>query len=186
MIHDFQERLAWSAKAGDEPFWNAVYRKAFPNMVNHVACPGDTASQRMGIDRVVILSNGKMISIDEKKREKDYGDILLEYISVDTTNAPGWIAKDLSIDYLAYAIIPSKKCYLFPWPLLRRVWLRFGQEWIAYGKQQRDGFTTISAANKGYKTLSVSVPLKVLQRQLQNAQLIDVSAELEQAGWWES
>ncbi len=178
VVHDFQERLAWGEKASDEPFWNAVYRKAFPNLVSQVTCPGDVASQRMGIDRVLVLANGRTLYVDEKKRSKDYGDVILEYISVDTNNAPGWMNKDLSIDYLAYAIIPEKRCYLFPWHLLRRVWLHFGRQWIAKGEQQSDGFRIVKARNRNYNTLSVAVPTELLQRQLRRATVIDVSAEL--------
>ena len=85
LVHDFRERLSWSEEASTEPFWNAVYHKAFPNLVNHMQCIGDTVSQRMGIDRVLFLTNGKTLYVDEKKRQREYNDILLEYISVDTT-----------------------------------------------------------------------------------------------------
>ena len=114
-IHDFQERLSWSESASDEPFWNEVYSIAFPTMIACVPLKGDNQNQRMGRDRLVYLENSKEIYIDEKKREKDYSDILLEYVSVDTTGAPGWMEKDLSIDYLAYAFIPSETVYLYPW-----------------------------------------------------------------------
>jgi hypothetical protein len=98
MIHDFKERLEFSESASGEPFWDAIYRKAFPGMVSHMPCPGDTQSQRLGIDRLILLSSGRVLAIDEKKREQDYNDILLEYLSNDSTGAPGWIEKELQID----------------------------------------------------------------------------------------
>jgi hypothetical protein len=166
-IHDFNERLIMSEKASDEPFWEAVYKKAFPNYVNFMPCPGDTKSQRMGIDRVILLANGKIIKIDEKKREQVYPDILLEYISVDNTNAPGWIEKDLAIDYLAYAFMPTKKVYLFPWDMLRRTWLNFRNEW-------KKVYKDIPAQNKGYVTHSIAVPIKVLQESIKNSFVIQL------------
>jgi len=54
MTHDFRERLHYSEIAGDEPFWIEVYKQAFPGMVSQVPCPGDTKSQRDGIDRVIV------------------------------------------------------------------------------------------------------------------------------------
>lgn len=180
-IHDFRDQLAYSEQASYEPFWNAVYRKAFPNMINHMMCPGDTRSQRMGIDRVLFLANGMTIAIDEKKRKEVYTDVLLEYLSVDATGAPGWINKDLAIDYLAYAFMPTKKCYLFPWQILRRSWVRYGDEWIEKGKQRKDGFKHVCAKNNGYMTHSVAVPIDVLQKTLSIAAIIDVNAEL--ADW---
>ena len=164
-IHNFTEQLEYSEEASDELFWNNVYRKAFPNMVNCMLASGDVKSQRMGIDRVVFLSNSKALYIDEKKRRKDWGDILLEYISVDTTNAPGWIEKDLTIDYLAYAFMDSEIVYLFPWNMLQRAWSNYKDKWI--GTYQK-----IEAQNKGYKTISVAVPIQVLQNSVSLAAVI--------------
>lgn len=165
IIHDFKRCLAYSERASDEPFWDAVYKKAFPNLVNQMICSGNTKSQRDGIDRVLLLSNGKIIKIDEKKRSKDYSDILLEYISVDTTNAPGWIEKDLPIDYLAYAFMPSKKVYLFSWDILRRAWLHFKSDWL-------NKYKIVTAQNNGYLTYSVAVPIDELLKAIKEASII--------------
>jgi len=180
IVHSFNEQLAYSERASCEPFWDAVYKKAFPNLVNHMMCKGDTASQRMGVDRILYLANGLTVAIDEKKRKKDYGDILLEYVSVDTTGAPGWMAKDLAIDYLAYAIMPTKKCYLFPWHILRRVWLARGQQWIQWGQERKKGFSLSTSKNKGYVTRNVCVPIDIIKRALEAYSLIDVSTELSE------
>ena len=173
-VHDFNSCLVWSEKASHEPFWDAVYRKAFPNMVNHMLCSGDVESQRQGIDRSILLSSGKTLYIDEKKRKEVWDDVLLEYISVDTTGAPGWMEKDLAIDYLAYAFMPTRQCHLFPWPLLRRAWLQFGSAW-------KSKYKCIPAKNNGYTTWSVAVPINVLRKAVSTAAIIDVSAEI--AGW---
>src|SRR3990167_1365330 len=117
-MNDFHTDLAYSNAMSDEKFWDAIYRKAFPNIVNHMICTGNTASQRIGIDRIIHLSNGNSLKVDEKKRRREYDDILLEFVSNDIAGAPGWIEKDLAIDYLAYAFMESKRCYLFPWQML--------------------------------------------------------------------
>ena len=181
ITHSFNDQLKWSEAAGYEPFWDAVYRKAFPNIVNHMMCSGNTAGQRMGVDRLIYLANNLTIAVDEKKRKEVWPDVLLEYVSVDTTGAPGWMDKDLAIDYLAYAFIPTKQCYLFPWQLLRRAWLHFRGEWIQDGKQRRNGCRIVYAKNNGYTTHSVAVPIKTVQSAIQRALIIDVSAELD--GW---
>lgn len=171
MIHDFRERLAWSEQASTEPFWDAVYRKAFPNLVNHMPCLGDTASQRQGIDRVIHLSNGKTLYVDEKKRDRVYDDFFLEYVSVDRTRAPGWMEKDLSIDYLAYAFMPTRRCYLLPWLMLRRAWLAHKELWM-------DTYQHKPGENDGYVTWGVCVPIRVVQSAVRSAWIIDVSSEL--------
>lgn len=170
-IHNFRERLAWSERGGDEPFWRDVYAKAFPDMVNCMPCPGDTLSQRMGVDRVIWLGNNKHLSIDEKKRSKTFKDIALEYLSNDRTGAPGWIEKSLAIDYMAYAFMDSRTCYLFPWRPLQQAWWANKQEWIStYG--------TRSAPNRGYNTLFVAVPIDILCPAVAAASVI----KLEQRG----
>lgn len=169
--HDFIERLAYSNRASCEPFWDAIYRKAFPNMVNHMQCTGNTTSQRQGIDRLIHLSNGKTLYIDEKKRERDYPDILLEYISVDTTKTPGWIEKELMIDFLAYAFMPSLRVYLYPWPLLQRAWRGYKERWMIQ-------YSPVQAKNRSYSTWSLPIPISVLQRAVSTAAIIDVSSEL--------
>jgi len=168
MIHDFRERLEWSEAASDDPFWHAIYRKAFPGMVSMTLCSGDTASQRLGIDRVVVLSSGKVLRIDEKKRSAVYDDILLEYISVDTTGAAGWIEKDLLIDYLAYAFMPIRRAYLFPWDMLRRAWLHYGEEWKARYQPP------IPGRNSTYTTWSVAVPIVTVRKAVSNATIIQL------------
>lgn len=165
--NEFRRDLAYSQRMGDAEFWDKIYRKAFPNLVNHMSCDGDFASQRMGIDRIIMLGNGQTLKIDEKKRRQDYSDILLEFVSNDATGAPGWMEKDLAIDYLAYAFMQSKRCYLFPWPLLRRAWLHLGQGW-------RDTYPIKVAQNPGYKTLSVAVPIQVVRQSVSLAALIEL------------
>ncbi len=167
VAHDFEEQLAYSEEASQEAFWDAVYRKAFPTLVNHMPCPGDVESQRMGIDRLILLSNGQTLKIDEKKRRKDRNDVLLEYVSVDTTGAPGWVEKDLAIDYIAYAFMPSRQCLLMPWPQLRRAWFGFKDQWLRKYKIP-------PVPNKGYHTLCVAVPIPVLQNAIAKASLIRV------------
>lgn len=165
MIHDFQEQLDYSEKASEESFWRAIYKKAFPNMVNCMPARGNTASQRQGIDRIIILGNGEILRIDEKKRRKVWRDFALEYISVDKTGAPGWVEKDLAIDYLAYAFMPIETVYLFPWPILRRAWNHYKNDW----KKQ---YPSIEAQNSHYTTISVCVPIDIVLRAVRCASII--------------
>jgi hypothetical protein len=166
-IHEFEASLEFSEQASEEAFWDAVYRAAFPNMVSHMSCPGDTESQRLGVDRVILLDNAEILKIDEKKRRGDWPDVLLEYLSNDRTGAPGWIEKNLRIDYLAYAFPEARRCYLIPWPGLRAAWKSNGADW-------KLKFPRVEAQNRDYKTLSVAVPVKVLYRAVNQAMWIDL------------
>jgi len=166
MIHDFNERLIYSFKSSDEDFWEKVYRKLFPTMTS-MTLETDLDMQRQGVDRLVFVESGRFYTIDEKKRSKEYNDILLEYISVDTTGALGWIEKSLRIDFLAYAFMQSKKCYVFPFPLLQKAWREHKEEWM-------EEYPKITAENVGYNTHSLAIPKKILFSAVCNASIINI------------
>ena len=166
-VHDFKECLEFSEAAGHEDFWKAAYQRAFPNLVFQQLCRGDCRGQRLGIDRVIQLSSGRTLFLDEKVRSSDYSDIFLEVISNDRTGAPGWIEKDMQIDYLAYAFLPSKRVYLFNWPMLRRAWQHFRDIW----KQRYTPH--IQAQNEGYRSVGVAVPIRELIQAVMRAGIIE-------------
>lgn len=166
-IHSFAERNAWSLAARQESFWEAVYVKAWPNIVKCEPVT-DRALQLRGVDRLITLSNEITLTVDEKSRQRhDTGDILLEYLHEGQYNAPGWIEKDLVIDYLAYGFVPSRRCYLFDWRMLRRAWLHYKDTWLLrYDKKPAD--------NGRYVTWSLAVPTATLQRAVMTASIIEV------------
>lgn len=160
--HDFSERLEWSHRMHELPIWVEAYQSAFPGCT---ICPPHSANgdhQKQGIDRTLVLSNGKSLWTDEKAREPLKGkpwyqpiDVLLEYESNDRTHAPGWAVKALLADYIAYAILQTGHCFLLPVIQLQQAWLRNREEWLKKYKTKR-------ARNRGYDTLSCAVPVDVL------------------------
>lgn len=145
--HDFQRSLAMSHSADVLPFWEECYRKAWPTfqgMHNH---RDDGQHQRNGIDRSVILNNGKTVWIDEKVRGRNaktgrvYEDVALEYWSDLERKIEGWVCKPLLADIIAYAIAPLGKCYLLPVQQMQNAWLYYGDEWVARYKY-RDVYNT--------------------------------------------
>lgn len=174
-VHDFQESLEKSKAQEDAPWWEPVYRKAFPGFVSSMSVRSDGWAQRGGIDRVVNLASGKTVFIDEKVRyRKNTGDILLEQWSrYEPPRTPGWMQKDLACDFIAYAFVPDEMCYVLPFLQLRRAWLESGSEWIVSAREQRNGFRFIDAQNKGYTTRSIAVPIPELLAALHSAQVVD-------------
>lgn len=77
MKNDFQHDLEFSLE--DELF-NQMYYKKFPHL-EQIEIVSDIEQQKKGIDKILHLEGGKTIFIDEKKRRKDYGDILIEEYS---------------------------------------------------------------------------------------------------------
>jgi hypothetical protein len=168
-VHDFRASLALSAAQADAPWWEIVYRQAFPDFATMVCVRKDGWAQRGGIDRVITLCSGRTVTVDEKVRDKDWGDILWEYLSDRDRNIEGWCAKDLACDYIAYAFIPSQKCYLLPALQLRKAWLENNLEWIAAANAGRHGYRIVDANNGRYVTRSVAVPLKESMRAIRDA-----------------
>lgn len=154
-MHDFHTDLAYSHAQSDQPWWEQVYRQAFPSMVTMVDVRKDGWAQRGGIDRLVVLRDGTSIKVDEKVRRQDYDDILLERWSDRDRQVPGWVQKDLTCDFIAYAFARSGFCYLLPFQPLRRAWRTRGKEWIAT-------YRAVLADNGSYVTESVPVPTDVL------------------------
>ena len=170
VVHDFKTSLARSHSYADATWWTDVYRQAFPTMVHAHDVRQDGWAQRAGVDRQILLRDGTMIEVDEKVREIDYGDIFLEYWSDWERRIHGWVAKDLKCDFIAYAVAPTRTCYLLPFPLLRRAWNQHGRSWVAtYGRKEAD--------NGHYVTFGVAVPVGVLLGALKDSMVITWQAE---------
>lgn len=164
-VHDFQKSLEVAATYVNAPWWETVYRQAFPTLQNMQAIGGPGWAQSAGIDRLLILASGKTIKVDEKVRLKDWGDVLLEYWSDQERKRPGWVAKDLDCDYIAYAYVETQRCLLLPFPTLRVAWNRYRADLVATYKRTE-------ARNNGYVTVGVAVPQDVLFNALRDCMVI--------------
>ena len=155
-MNNFRRDLAYSHSVDEEPCWVEAYQNAFPDLVAMANHRRDGKPQRSGVDRSITLASSKQVLIDQKAcRIKETGDIMLEYISVDTNSSPGWVEKPLIADYIAYAFIPSGRCYLLPVPQLQATWRSHKAEWL-------NRYGTRRARNEGYNTLNCPVPVSVL------------------------
>lgn len=165
-MNDFESDLAYSHSQSDSEWWPVVYNKAFKGIASINDVRQDGWAQRGGIDRLIVLESGRTITIDEKVRRKDWGDILLEFWSSVEKKQPGWVEKELACDYIAYAFEPSQRCYLLPFLELQRAWFNNKDGWLnKYGK--------VEAKNAGYTTVSCPVPTRVLQLTLANGMKIE-------------
>ena len=173
-VHDFQTSLAWSQKHEDAPWWEIIYRRAFPSLDSMTCVRKDGWAQRAGIDRVLVLSGGKVIKVDEKVRGKDWPDICLERWSDEGRKSPGWVQKPLDCDFIAYAFVPSETCYLLPTLLLQKAWRECGKDWIAH-------YPEIRAQNKGYTTVSVAVPIIIVLDAIRDTIVVPFGAVVERA-----
>ena len=165
ITHDFYESLALSETIANAPWWEHVYRNAFPYFESMELVPSGTPEQLAGIDRIIRLEGGGVIFIDEKVRHTDYDDILLETQSSVEHKTWGWACKPLLCDYIAYVFLPSKRCYLFPFQQLQQALKIHWDDW-------RYKYKTVPSPNRSYTTQSLAVPIAVLQQAIIEAGFI--------------
>lgn len=158
-MNDFHNDLKFSHSCSDSPLWLRAYSEAFPSIASITDLREDGEHQRKGIDRVIVLNNGKVLYIDEKVRRGKWKDIALEYVSNDVKQSPGWVCKDLFCDYIAYALPQQFVCYMLPTIQLQLAWKKNSKNWInLYGKKV--------AKNNRYNTLFCPVPVADLFREI--------------------
>lgn len=151
VIHDFAERLEYSAQLSSEADWVEFYRRVWPDMVTAVRIDKDCKWQRSGVDRMIVLPGAKQVFVDEKKRETTWDDFLLERWSVEHSQKVGWTLDPSKIcDYIAYAIIPLGKCYLLPFEILRLACTENLQHWETDRRRK-------VAQNNGWRTINYAV-----------------------------
>jgi len=172
MTNNFAASLELSKAQEDAPWWREVYSKAFPGLASMISVRDDGWAQRGGIDRVLTLKSGKVLTVDEKVRAKSYGDILLERWSDRDRKIPDWMQKDLACDFIAYAFIPDRRCYLFSFPQLRAAWINSGRDWISHAEKGQNGFSIIMADNGRYVTESLAIPIPEILAALHRAQVV--------------
>lgn len=154
-MNDFKTDLEYSKNANDSELLNKFYHKFFPGIIK-IEEVEDLTLQKTGIDKIMHFKGGMTITVEEKKRRVVYGDVALETKSVVKGNyeKPGWIFTCQS-DFIAYAIMPTRKIYMLPTGVLKLSWMKNFYEW-------EERFETKSASNQGYHTEFVPIPKEVL------------------------
>jgi len=164
---------------------SVFYKSCFPGIVA-LDKVKNKAMQKTGIDTIITLGNGKQISFDEKIRSKDYGDILLEEISVwhnyPTLNGhrvertqiipdilvenshlkPGWTRKDSYTDYITYVIVPARRVYFLPFLLLRRAFDKYYPQWLKDSGGRKPTLNRDGMGGIAYYTTNIAVPTVTL------------------------
>jgi len=134
----------------DAPFWSELYRQIWPGYTHHVVETRKREQER-GIDHYVYVDDNEPILIDVKVRFEAHADVLLEFLSNDIRNKPGWAAKELDANFVLYAtVVPSEgttKCVA----------------WLMWHKDVREALPRFldrrvyRVRNDGYCSLNVAV-----------------------------
>ena len=160
-LYNFDQQLEVSHQYADAPWWEVIYKQMWPDAVAFTCVRKDGLPQRHGVDRLITTSGGICHSVDEKVRTTSYPDILLEFLSDAERNIPGWVAKDLACDGVAYARVPTRDVFYLSTMTLHRAWRLYGSAWR---KKHRivTAYTRRGGSGQSYKTLSVAVPIPEL------------------------
>lgn len=154
----FGEDLAWSNGPEARAFYKRIYRNRWPNCTI-IYYTDNRHWQALGIDCEIYNGIGRL-RVDEKLRRKDYGDVLIEFISDVEHNAPGWACKPLPIHMIAYGVMPAEIVYWLHFPRLQKAYKWFGRGW----KKKypiRDAHNTYQG--RKWVTRNVCVPLDELE-----------------------
>lgn len=158
-VHQLSAEMNRSMRPELLAWWDRIYHETFPNITTIERMPTGSDIQKSGIDVVLHRANGTQIAIDEKTRDRDWGDFLIEYES--TAELPGWAEKDAPIDYLFYGVYPQGDYWVLPWPIIKSIWIDNKALWLkryptkqAQNKSPKSGMEWVSK--------SVAVPWDVI------------------------
>ena len=124
-------------------------------------------AQLAGIDAFVLLSSGKVVTVDFKADKYDSPRFCIEILSDVERRKPGWLIKPgYLVDYIAYLFTARDECYFLPTEALRNAVKANYAAWKDLADRRLNGFRWIEAANKTYTTLSLGVPIEQIERLL--------------------
>jgi len=157
---DFYQDVIFSLRKDLAERLDLFYFKYFPDLA-HIEKINDEIRQKQGIDKILHFKSGESKNIEEKIRDKDYGDILFEEYSNYETKSLGWMLKDQATDYLIYVILPKNRLYVFDYPKLKTLFLGNYNNWLL--KYDRKMGKTLQNGKLLYETSNIPVPLTLVK-----------------------
>lgn len=145
MMYDFNRQLA-DGEVG-EAFLDDFFRSR-----GHTIRLATREEQRQGVDRFITAPDGREMKVEYKTDHlaARTGNAFVETVSVDTAGKPGW-ALTTQADYVVYYVPPL---FIVVLPIMSLRWALPG--WMREYPSRR-------AANDGYQTHGLLVPLDVLR-----------------------
>jgi hypothetical protein len=151
--NNFYKDLAYSLDISKNEEFDRFYNDKFPDL-KKIETVTDKETQLKGIDKILTFENGSIITIDEKIRRKDYGDIYIELFSNLERQKKGW-AYTSQCDYIVYYIEPTQQVYLLPVFLLRKAIRKHRKQWERTCK-------TVLSKNSLYTSYGLAIPKEIL------------------------
>jgi hypothetical protein len=149
-INEFNTDLEYAAK--DSLFTN-FYSNFFTG-IKTIKFVEDLETQKKGIDKIITFNNGHIITIDEKKRRKDYNDILIEIYKNKGLKRKGWLYYT-EADFIAYGMEDTKRVFLINTLRLQELYYMNEEKWLSY--------KPLYSYNPGYVTENRAISIKELK-----------------------
>jgi len=139
-VFTFKDRETFMLSHTDE--LNAFYRKNWD--IDGIELVYDKARQTKGIDKILHLTDGTQLNIDEKIESiKETNNIVFEDKTNIATDTSGWLKEGQLTDYEVFYQVNMKKVYVIPFNLMlkqleesREAWLNLGYERIITNKTE--------------------------------------------------
>lgn len=146
MIYDFQHQLEIGKKG--EARLDSIWRG-----FQIIDVSDDPEWQRRGVDRLLVLPDGRYVSVEYKLDNIAHrtGNLVFEILSNDITDTPGW-GLSSKAEYLVYLVEQTNTVYLIRLPELRK--------WVIARMAE---FRRVRADNGIYCTHSLLIPLRRLE-----------------------
>ncbi len=152
-IHDYNQDIKKSER---NAIPDSFYQSLFGAGIEIRTIPRNHKLQTKGrIDKLIKLPCGKIITIEEKVRFKQYPDLLIEEYSSEEKKTDGWINKPTLAEYLVYYFKNTGAALIYKMPDLQNEWKERQDELKALGTERR-------AFNTNYTTLNWSIPLDAI------------------------
>lgn len=158
----FHDDLKFSEDDGNSRDWHYIYKHIFGHSYKREAI-NQKSAQLSGVDETVSFWHNKILTIKwiERKTRRPrnnikYDDILLEIISNDNSNTPGWAVKTNKADYIFYFNRMVDICYMMHAPTLRNFLLN--NDCFVQNKRK------IASKNESYQTINIAVNYDELQQ----------------------
>jgi len=130
-LYYYPKQAAEEKIAASKTWVEGAYWQAFGGLgLVRVELITEERYQRKGYDRVCHFKNGNKIFFDEKHRDRDYNDILIEIWSDMERRIRGWL--DSSADYIA-EFFPTRRVVWLPLLLLNK-WLKTRKEILSWAE----------------------------------------------------
>jgi hypothetical protein len=180
--HGFEKSLG--REAADAPFLDALWSVWWGGACYTRREP-DLAKQKKGTDVHLYLHavGGKPVVAQEKIRRHDYGDVLLEYLSANTTGDPGWALKvPAQARVVLYGIAPSRRALLFPYTSLV---LATRDNLELWRRKYKDGPPIWNQGFcEAYYALNVAVPTRIVFEAIDKQHWLQPCAQCKRQVLW--